>query len=241
MCAKRLLWPATARPLSWRRATRTGAGASLLRIRRMHTAALTVGRICWPAGVAPRDAHTGATCCLFWLVSCASQHTALSLPGPCKRRTPSLDCPAAARCDSSHQEPWPWGAASLQAVAIACRHRWCVFNASACKERSARCPRACRPLLGTTWPELTRHYLEAAAAAGATALSDEARAALAALRKCDYAALAARDRLALLEALLQAAADAETLHKCGPLLGFSLSGLIAMHLPRMSSKSFGPS
>ena len=77
-----------------------------------------------------------------------------------------------------------------------------------------------RPLLGTTWPELTRHYLEAAAAAGTTSLNEEARAALAALRTCDYASLPARDRLALLEALIQAAVDAETLHKCA--LGFPL-------------------
>jgi hypothetical protein len=75
-----------------------------------------------------------------------------------------------------------------------------------------------RPLLGATWPELTRHFLEAAAAAGTTGISEEAIEALAALKKLDYVCLPAAQRLALLEALLQAAADAEPLRKCAPLL-----------------------
>ena len=70
-----------------------------------------------------------------------------------------------------------------------------------------------RPLLGAAWPELVRHRLAAAAAAGIADFSEEVTAAVAALRSCEYASLPACKRLALLEALIQVAADAKTLRR----------------------------
>ncbi|KAK9832062.1 hypothetical protein WJX81_003439 [Elliptochloris bilobata] len=63
-----------------------------------------------------------------------------------------------------------------------------------------------RPLLGTTWPELVRARL---GATGDLALGGPAAAAAAALAAIEYAALPGRQRLALLEALVHAAADVD--------------------------------
>ncbi len=80
-------------------------------------------------------------------------------------------------------------------------------------------------MLGIAWPELARHFLEAAAAASGIAPGEEAAAALAAIRKVDYMRLPARDRLALLEALLHAAADTEALRRWAFLLCCQCSSL----------------
>ena len=68
-----------------------------------------------------------------------------------------------------------------------------------------------RPLLGATWPELVRARL---GAAGDLALGGPAAAAAAALARTEYAALPGRERLALLEALVHAAADVDAVRRC---------------------------
>ena len=69
----------------------------------------------------------------------------------------------------------------------------------------------CRPLLGATWPGLVRARL---GAAGDLALGGPAAAAAAALARTEYAALPGRERLALLEALVHAAADVDAVRRC---------------------------
>lgn len=63
-----------------------------------------------------------------------------------------------------------------------------------------------------TWPELVRHFLEAHPS---PMLGQDAAEALDALRTADYSELPGRQRLILLEALIHAAADTETVRKCG--------------------------
>jgi hypothetical protein len=66
---------------------------------------------------------------------------------------------------------------------------------------------AYKPLLGVTWPELVRHFLEVHPS---PMLGQDAAEALNALRRADYCDLPGSQRLILLEALIHAAADTET-------------------------------
>ena len=67
-----------------------------------------------------------------------------------------------------------------------------------------------RPLLGVTWTELVRHFLEDHPS---PLLGADAGDALRALREDDYWDLPSEHRLALLEALIHAAADTEVMRK----------------------------
>ncbi len=71
-----------------------------------------------------------------------------------------------------------------------------------------RCVR--RPLLGVTWTELVRHFLEDHPS---PLLGADAGGALQALREADYWDMPGVQRLQLLEALIHAAADTEVMRK----------------------------